>query len=132
MARIDGDIHVHVHVHGDPGISAALGRIEAALQTQREDNFTMTQITKQALEDLGHELEGITDAVTANNALIDGLLGANQKLADELEAEGQDVTKLREFIATAASARNSLVEKTLANTPADPNAPPAQDEQPQA
>lgn len=116
--------HIHVHIHTDPSISAALGRIEAALQRLLKENIVMTKITDAALEELGHTLGGLTDAVTASGVLIDGLLASNQKLADELEAEGVDVTKLRDFNTSAAKARDTLVAKTLANTPADPNLPP--------
>jgi len=117
-------VEVHnYHPNSDPDIARRLGRIEKALTHLIEGFERMTKVTDAAIAEIGDNVLGLTDAITAIGVLLDGAVTAQKDLADELESEGQDVTKLRALSASIAAQRDVLVAKTVAGTPVDPGTP---------
>lgn len=103
----------HYYPNSDPDIARRLGRIEQAL-------YQLTgKVDEMAADFSGWEAElaGITDGVTAVEALI-------QKIVDELKAgSAADQGKIRDFTTQLTALKTRLATAAMAGTPADPNAP---------
>jgi hypothetical protein len=115
--------HHHYHHNEDTGqILRQLDRVYAALQNVIMRIDIMTQTTDAAIANIGKSVQDLTDTVASVSALLDGAVAAQRALAEELAAEGQDVTKLNALSDAIEAQRDVLVSKTVANTPADTGA----------
>jgi inorganic triphosphatase YgiF len=114
MSKSVVHVHLHFHMGSDPSISAKLDQLIAAAKQE----FEMSKEVDAEIKELGNTLLTMTDAVTAVSALLDARNEASEKLAAEMESNGQDATALRELNASFAAQRDTLVAKTLANTQA--------------
>jgi uncharacterized protein YoxC len=101
----------HVPVH-DKDVLAALRRIEKLLKRSIEGIATMAT----DLSALANEVEGLPDAVSAVERVVD-------ELASQLENAGGNQAEIDAITEQLRQHKTRLAEAIVANTPADPDAP---------
>lgn len=109
----------------DPAIRAQLDRIEQALNIVDEDIIDMTKVTDAAIAKMTDAVTADTNAVTSLEAFLVANATAVKDLAAELEAEGQDATKITALADAQIANSQRIAALILANTPVDPGTVPA-------
>ena len=110
-------IHVYHHMVTDSAITDKLDQILRKLGSIQKMEKKMGQAVDDAIVEMTASSEGLTTAVDSLTAFVTANADAQIKLAEEMEAQGQDATELRALSAAQMANAERIVALVLQNTP---------------